>query len=224
MPWQRIVGATEVMAQSHETLAAKIQADVETPLRQFSSTNREAQSMGNVSGNLAAIAKEFSNAQKKAHKLDAKGGNKAGGARSNVDDATLQWESQSPFVFEQLQALDESRVNHLRDVLTQFQTHELDQVERSRASAESCLNALLNVETADEIKTFAIKTKAQLGAVNPARQDSTAGSSSLRPSGAVPPAPPPPRNANSEQRNSSIPGRDNSVPRKLIPEPFEPCC
>lgn len=200
------------MAQSHETLSAKIQADVETPLRQFSSTNREAQSMSNVSGNLSAIAKELHSAQKKALKLDAKGGNKAEDARTNVDDATSQWESQAPFVFEQLQALDEGRVNHLRDVLTQFQTHELDQVERSRASAESCLNALLNVETADEIKTFAMRTKGQAGPASSARQDSIPGSSTLRPSGSIPPVPPPPRTANADQRNSSLPSQDRVAP------------
>lgn len=214
LPWQRIVAATETMAQSHETLSAKIQADVETPLRQYSSTNREAQSMGNMSGNLSAIAKEVHNAQKKAQKLDAKGGNRAEDARTNVDDATAQWESQAPFVFEQLQALDESRINHLRDVLTQFQTHELDQIERSRASAETCLNALLNVETADEIKTFALKAKGQAAAAPSARQDSIPGSSALRPSGSVPPTPPPPRNANLEHRNSSLTGQDRVAPRK----------
>lgn len=208
------------MAQSHETLSAKIQADVEAPLRQFSSTNRDAQSMSNVSGNLSAIAKELHSAQKKAQKLDAKGGNKAEDARSNVDDATLQWESQAPFVFEQLQALDEGRVNHLRDVLTQFQTHELDQIERSRASAESCLNALLNVETADEIKTFAMRAKGQAVA-GPGRQDSLPGSSSLRPSGSIPPVPPPPRASNADQRNSSIPGQDRVAPCESSPQSNE---
>lgn len=172
--------------------------------------------MGNVSGNLSAIAKELHNAQKKAQKLDAKGGNKAEDARTNVDDATAQWESQAPFVFEQLQALDEGRVNHLRDVLTQFQTHELDQIERSRASAESCLNALLNVETADEIKTFAMKAKGQAASMPPTRQDSVPGTSTLRPSGSVPPTPPPPRTTNAEHRNSSLTGQDRVAPRRFF--------
>lgn len=74
-----------------------------------------------------------------------------------MDAAQTQWESQAPYVFESLQALDETRLNHLRDVLTQFQTHEVDQVERCRVTAEQCLNVILNVETADEITTFALK-------------------------------------------------------------------
>lgn len=198
------------MAQSHETLASKIQADVETPLRQYSASNRELSSMPNTSGNLSALAKELSSAQKKAQKLDAKGSNKVEGARSDVDEALAQWDSQAPYVFEQLQSIDEARVNHLRDVLTQFQTHELDQVERSRASAESCLNVLLNIETADEIKTFAVKAAAQ--ASNPiARRDSAA--ASTRPAGAnVPPTPPPPRNASLEQRSNTLSAQDRLAP------------
>lgn len=217
MPWQRIVSATENTAQSHETLAAKIQADVETPLRQYSSTNREIQSMGNMSGNLAAIAKDITNAQKKTQKLDAKGGTKAENARSDLDDATNQWETQAPFVFEQLQALDEARVNHLRDVLTQFQTHELDSVEKGRTSAESCLNALLNVETADEIRTFAARAKGQAGTTPASRRESMPSSS--RPAGMnIPPTPPPPRNTHLEQRNSSVSGQDTLAP---LPEPLK---
>lgn len=171
--------------------------------------------MGNVSGNLSALAKELANAQKKAQKLDAKGSNKAEGAQSNVDAATTQWESQAPFVFEQLQALDEGRVNHLRDVLTQFQTHELDAVERGRASAESCLNALLNVETADEIKTFTTRARGQTPTLT-SRRDSVPAPSRTA---AGPPAPPPPRNANLEQRNSSMSQEDRLTPCKFDPVP-----
>ena len=192
MPWQRIVSGTENLAQSHEMLALKIETDVETPLRQFAAKNREMQSMTTIQGNLAAIAKDFDNAQKKAEKLRDKGGrtDRAANATSSVDDASQQWESQAPYVFEQLQSLDESRVNFLRDALTQFQTHEVDQVERNRTSAESCLNALLNIETADEIKTFAAKISAGRESSTRRRSSATAGARPQSASLAPPPTPP----------------------------------
>lgn len=119
------------------------------------------QAMSTISGNLASLAKDLDNAQKKAEKLQTKGGktaaDKVASAASEVESANSQWESQAPYVFEKLQAVDESRLNHLRDALTQFQTHEVDQVERCRVTAEECLNALLTVETADEIKAFQIR-------------------------------------------------------------------
>ncbi|KAF2835716.1 hypothetical protein M501DRAFT_941406 [Patellaria atrata CBS 101060] len=161
-PWHRIISSTEAIADSHHTLATRIETDVERPLRDYERTNREMQAMSTISGNLAAMAKDIDSANKKADKLKEKGPKAAAGkvanATSDLDNATSQWESQAPYVFEQLQAVDESRCNFLRDVLTQFETHEVDQVERSRITAEQCLNSLLNIETADEIKTFALKT------------------------------------------------------------------
>ncbi|KAI9710860.1 MAG: hypothetical protein M1812_007312 [Candelaria pacifica] len=160
-PWQKIVSSTESLAQSHHILAQKIEIDVERPLREFAAKNREMQAISTMQGNLASLARDMEGAQKKSDKLKDKGAKAAGkvaSATSEIESATSQWESQAPFVFEKLQAVDESRLNHLRDVLTQFQTHEVDQVERNRVTAEECLNALLNVETADEIVTFAAKT------------------------------------------------------------------
>ncbi|KAI9759604.1 MAG: hypothetical protein M1835_000338 [Candelina submexicana] len=159
-PWQKIVSSTESLAQSHHILAQKIEVDVERPLREFTAKNREMQAISTMQGNLASLARDMEGAQKKSDKLKDKGAKAAGkvaSATSEVENATSQWESQAPFVFEKLQAVDESRLNYLRDVLTQFQTHEVDQVERNRVTAEECLNALLNVETADEIVTFAAK-------------------------------------------------------------------
>lgn len=163
---------------SHETLANKIEEDVERPLREYNNKNREMQQMPGVQSNLAGLSKSVDDAQKKVDKAKGKGtkgAEKLATAVGASEEINQQWESRAPFVFEQLQAADEGRLNHLRDVLTQLQTHELDQVERSRQAAESCLNILLNVETADEIKTFAAKmagTRVPISPVTSRRQTS----------------------------------------------------
>jgi hypothetical protein len=160
IPWQRIVNATEMVAASHETFAQKIEEDVERPLRDYHSKNRELASMPGVQSDLATLAKNLEASHKKVEKAKEKGpkgADKLAGAVAAAEEVKHQWESRAPFVFEQLQAADESRLNHLRDALTQLETHESDQVERCRQAAETCLNVLLNVETADEIKTFAAK-------------------------------------------------------------------
>lgn len=78
------------------------------------------------------MAKTQEDAQEKADKLNRKGGKanaqKVETANSRLQDANQQWDTQSPFVFETLQALDENRLNHLRDVLTQYETLESDQL------------------------------------------------------------------------------------------------
>src|SRR6266542_2643080 len=137
-PWRKIVESTEDIAKSHARLSNRIEKDVEQPLRSFASSNREMQSMTTIQGNLAAMAKEVEDAQHNSEKLSRKGGKastqKVEAATSKLQSANQQWDSQAPFIFETLQALDERRLNHLRDVLTQYETHASDQVERNRAT------------------------------------------------------------------------------------------
>lgn len=162
VPWSAITASMDTLAEAHATLANKVEVEIERPLREYATHNREMQNMSNVQGNLGAMAKEIERAAEKTDKLVGKGekadANKVANATSDLDNARVQWDSQAPYVFESLQALDETRLNQLRDMLTQLQTLETDQVEKSRVAAEQCLNVLLNVETADEIKTFALKS------------------------------------------------------------------
>ncbi|KAL8764663.1 MAG: hypothetical protein Q9194_006906 [Teloschistes cf. exilis] len=159
-PWQSIISSTDSLARSHATFAHRMEADVERPLREYQKGSREMQAMSTIQGNLAAVARELDTAQKRVEKVKAgkSSGNKVADATAGVETLRREWNSQAPYVFEQLQALDENRINHLRDVLTQLQTHEVDQVERNRVSAESCLNVLLNVDTANEISTFVARS------------------------------------------------------------------
>ncbi|EXJ54550.1 hypothetical protein A1O7_09891 [Cladophialophora yegresii CBS 114405] len=217
MPWQRIVSGTENLAASHETLATKIEADVEYPLRTWASRNRGFKDLSTAQVNLGNTAKELSGAQRKA----AKGGRRADTASSTMEDASRQWESQAPYVFEQLQVVDESRVNHLRDVLTQFQTHEVDSIEKNKVSAESCLGALLNVETADEIKTFAARVSAGGGGGILRRLSSATAGTGARPTSSLraPPTPPPPRGTtdNNSLRSNSLAGQGRLAPLPDVP-------
>jgi hypothetical protein len=127
-------------------------------LREFAGNHREMTARSNMQGNLTHIARDVDRARQKAERLQSKGdSNKIASATSDLEAMQAQWDSQAPYVFESLQAVDESRWNHLRDVLTQFQTHEIDQMEKHRVAAEQVLNILLSVDTADEIKTFVLQ-------------------------------------------------------------------
>ena len=152
-----MTNSAENLAESHTLLASKIEVDVERPLREFAAKNREVTAMSNMQGNLSHIARDVDRAKQKLERLQSKGDSgKIASATGEWENTQQQWDSQAPYVFENLQAADEARWNHLRDVLTQFQTHEIDQVEKHRISAEQVLNVLLSVETADEVKTFAL--------------------------------------------------------------------
>ncbi|KAJ5711327.1 hypothetical protein N7488_005483 [Penicillium malachiteum] len=228
IPWQRIVSATEALAVSHETLATKIEEDVERALREYSTKNRDMQSMPGVQSNLAALAKNIENAQdkvEKAKKKSTKNPKQLATAVTAAEEVSQQWDSRAPYVFEQLQAVDEGRLNHLRDILTQLETHEVDQVERGRQAAESCLNVLLNVETADEIQTFAAKMKGSRNPPLPAtprRQPSQVESSPVLPPSAEiltsAPLPPTPR-AQDDAASQFSERSDRQAPTPVAPAP-----
>ncbi|KAJ4289469.1 Suppressor of Profilin deletion [Collariella sp. IMI 366227] len=157
-PWDKILQSTDGIAASHQLFAQRIEQDVELPLRDFQN-RREMQNIQTITTNLQGIAKELDDAAEKSEKLSKKGGKasaqKVNQAAARLETATQQWESQAPFIFENLQALDEQRINHLRDVLTQLETHEVDQATRAQRTAEEVLNVMLEVNTTQEIQNFA---------------------------------------------------------------------
>jgi hypothetical protein len=193
-----MTSSLETLAESHTSLATRIEADIERPLRDYASSNREMQAMTTIQGNLNAMAKEVEKAQQKVDKLQGKGekadANKVANATSDVDNARVQWQSQAPYVFENLQTLDESRCNQLRDLLTQLQTLEADQIQKSSSAPEQCLNVLLNVETQDEIQTFVLRAMSM--APSPSSANTNARNSYM----------PPPTSSSSNRLGSSIGG------------------
>lgn len=117
------------------------------------------QNIYTISNNLGNVAKELTDAQSKAEKLTKKGEKansaKMDAASTKLESAQQQWDSQAPFVYESLQALDESRVNQVRDVLTQYQTHESDHAEQLQKVAAETLAIMLDIRTETEIEEFA---------------------------------------------------------------------
>lgn len=171
--------------------------------------------MMTIQGNLAAMAKELEDAQDKSDKLSKKGGKastqKVESAISKLQSANQQWDSQAPFVFETLQAVDETRLNHLRDVLTQYETHQADQIERNRITVEQTLSQLLEIDTSQEIRSWSHSVVAGKPITErKARQLSSAGSSNTGSGGARTGAalpPPPTRHSNHTDNASEHSGR-----------------
>ncbi|KIW02971.1 uncharacterized protein PV09_05632 [Verruconis gallopava] len=218
IPWQKMINSIEGVASAHYGLAQSIGSDVEVPLREWASKDRDMVQMTNMVGNIHAIAKELESAQKKSEKLSSKGGKadagKVANASSEVENALQQWKSQAPFVFERLQAVDEARVDNMRDLLTQYQTSLIEAGSALSESAEDSLNALLNMQTADEIKTFVMKTTKTLPQSQrrlSMRQEhpppsTTDASSSLAPVSSVP------RDDGSSHRSNSFQDRPERPP------------
>ncbi|EPS35473.1 hypothetical protein H072_11149 [Dactylellina haptotyla CBS 200.50] len=157
-PWQRIVNSTASLATSHFAYSQKLETEVERPIREFSTSNKEWQSLRTMEGNLNGLAKAIDSNEDKVEKMKKKGKRaepaKVAEATSSLKDALGNWESQSPFIFEQFQAVDEARITQLRESLTRMQTLELDQMDHMKGLMEGTVQALLDVNTMDEIKAF----------------------------------------------------------------------
>jgi hypothetical protein len=193
-------------------------------LRNFNA-RKEMQNMQTIQVNLQNMAKELDEAQKKSDAVNRKAGKtsaaKMDQAASRLDSATSQWESQAPFIFESLQALDETRMNQLRDVLTQYGTYEGEQAQQKQADAETVLNSLLDYNTSSEIQHFVTRTTAgrpKLQSRAPTTRQSSSygggGGSSLAPTPSIN-LPPPTPSQDDDRSDHSAPKEDKGGENKL---------
>lgn len=143
------------------------------------------------------MAKDLEDAQSKSDKLSQKGGKanpqKVEVAAGKLQTASTQWDSQAPFILETLQAADEGRLNHLRDALTQYETQEIDNLNRCSQITESALGLLVEVDTSIEIEHWAQTVVAGRPAIDrrlPVRQSSLASNSMTGNTNMPPPATP----------------------------------
>ncbi|RKF53086.1 Cytoskeletal protein syp1 [Golovinomyces cichoracearum] len=154
-PWKQILAATEDTAKSHSHFSNCVGKDVELPLRSFAEVSNEMKSVTTMQKNISSLARDLEDAREKNEKLLKKGGkasaSRLDSASNRLKNASQQWDVQSAFVFESLQALDERRINYLRDLLTQYQTYEADHVERTREIVERTLKHVLDISTEVEI-------------------------------------------------------------------------
>lgn len=160
--WDKIVASVETIAQSHQVLAKKIETDVESRLRAYTVHDKDMHAMTTMQGNLGAMGKAVQEAQDKSDKLTKKGGKansqKVDIAVKKLESANDNWNTEAPHIFENLQLVDEKRINILRDVLTEYETFEMEQVNMTRTSVEEVLAHVLDVESATEILNFVHQT------------------------------------------------------------------
>lgn len=227
-PWDKIVLSVDATAHSHHQFASLLEKDVEAPLRNFQA-RKEMQNMQTISANLTAMARDLEDAQKKMDALARKGpktnAQKMADATARLEQATQQWDSQAPFIFETLQALDEQRVNQLRDLLTQYQTHESDQAQRSQSKAAETLALMLEISTEQEIASF--KEKIVSGRPRMEKRVTTSRQSSNVPTSQTLAPPPPPSSSlghhddDTSDHSGAMEGKSGMLSTTIMTKPTE---
>ena len=75
VPWTTITSSLDTIADAHSALAAKLDTELERPLRDFPTKSREMQAVTTSQGNLTALAKDVEKAQQKTEGLQGKSTN-----------------------------------------------------------------------------------------------------------------------------------------------------
>lgn len=146
-PWADIVSSVQANSQASSALAQKLKADIESPIRKYSSSNSQWGDVRQVHDGLMAIA----------DKLDTKNSKKDSGAGSRLQETRSQWENQAPYAFGQFQKVDVARLVFLKDALTRYQTLESDRAQVGEKESEKVLNSILSFEPIEDIRSFSAR-------------------------------------------------------------------
>lgn len=144
--WLAVVRSTGEVADASNSLAHKLQHDVEQPLRRYcSSKSPQWMDMKVLQDELETLGQNFKNSvdqRKKKH-------------GDSPEEVRAQWENQAPYILEQVETIDESRLGHLKNLLTTFGTLEADKSEKTMKISEMVLNSILSYEPLDDVAAYA---------------------------------------------------------------------
>ncbi|KAF5093411.1 hypothetical protein D0Z00_004074 [Geotrichum galactomycetum] len=142
--WMSILSSTRDNSKAASSFAHKIHHDVEQPLRHFSS-QPQWEDMKTLHKELETLAHTYQSNDDKLRKK----------SKHPDDETRAQWESQAPYLLEQSEVIDESRLGYLKNSLTTFGTIEADYSDKSLKISEKILNNVLSFEPLDELAAFA---------------------------------------------------------------------
>ncbi|KAK9324791.1 Muniscin C-terminal mu homology domain-containing protein [Lipomyces orientalis] len=155
--WSKFLESTSALAGASQSFANKLSTEIVGPVRSYANSNQDWAEMRAIQENLSSVAREIESAEDKVEKYKKKGSSKIAGAHQNVNNAVAEWDSQAPLVFEKLQGIDEARLVMLKDVLTRYETSEVDKAQRAVSLCEENLNSLLSFDPQDEIKMYGLQ-------------------------------------------------------------------
>lgn len=158
--WNSLIKQTRETSKASSGLSHKITTDIEQPLRSFCTHSEQWPSIIGFSENLDTLAHTFSNNDEKVEKLRKKTQTSrhhqlVENAQHSLDELRSQWESQAPFILEQIEIIDKARLGFLKNSLINFETLEADKSQRLMKNTESVLNTILSFEPMDEVAAFA---------------------------------------------------------------------
>lgn len=153
--WLGVVRSTKDSAKASGSFASKIHHDIEQPLRYFCAKSPQWADMKVLHDELDTLSHSFKVNDDKLDKLRKKKHGQTEAQQHSLDEVRAQWESQAPYILEQAEVIDESRLGYLKNLLTTFGTIEADRSEKSLKISEGVLNNILSFEPIDDVAAYA---------------------------------------------------------------------
>uniref|UniRef100_A0A060TC19 ARAD1D36344p n=1 Tax=Blastobotrys adeninivorans TaxID=409370 RepID=A0A060TC19_BLAAD len=152
-------------AEARKGYARKLEEEVAKPLRNLmiSSTPNRAtqwqefksqhQALAHLASQLQHSEASFDKSRRKHH------GRSSESAQVHLAEVRSQWENQAPYVVEQFEGLDDSRLVFLKDSLTRSETLHVDACQNGIKHSESALNKVLGFEPLEDMRHYLVNAK-----------------------------------------------------------------
>ncbi|OLL22803.1 Cytoskeletal protein syp1 [Neolecta irregularis DAH-3] len=155
--WQRILETTIELGASHSTFASKLAEEIEFTLLAFEAHDEDWHGMRHVESNIASLAKYVELAEGKVEKVKKKGKALPTKVEQVLESMSIvrgQWETEAPFVFERFQAIDERRLEFIKDIYHKYENLEIEQAKRKTEISDGVLLDIGNLSVKSEIDNY----------------------------------------------------------------------
>ncbi|KAF9580750.1 hypothetical protein BGW38_002476, partial [Lunasporangiospora selenospora] len=176
--WERLSAETVEIATLHGQFSLRIANEIEKPLRDFARTHSEWQNLTLAEANCNRIAKEFDEKTTKVTKytraVERTTGKKSGAAEQKLMDYTKQleslrtaWRLEGPVVLQKYQDVDQSRLEHLKQVVLAFEAIQSEIALQVDQISTQCISLAAEFDSLTDIEVFAAETSTDLHSLQP---------------------------------------------------------
>lgn len=165
--WASIVKSTRDSAEASMGFANKIHKEVQRPLRQF---HKSAEWLDTrmLEDELEKLGNAYKSHDETVEKLRRKSPSRQTEvAQQSLGQIRVQWESQAPYIVDQVEAIDERRLGQIKTALTTFGTVQSDCANKGVAASEAVLSSVLAYDPSQDVAAFAAKLTAGVDVPRP---------------------------------------------------------
>ncbi|KAF9148216.1 hypothetical protein BG015_010063 [Linnemannia schmuckeri] len=177
-PWEKLNAETVELATLHGQYSLRISNEIERPMRDFAKNHPEWQNIALAETNCNRIAKEFDEKQLKVTKytkaVEKVSGKKAEVAEQKLMDYTKQlestrtaWRLEGPVILQKYQNLDQSRLDHMKQMLALFETLQTETALQIAELSGRTSSSAAEFDSIMDLELFASEMSINLNALEP---------------------------------------------------------